>query len=217
MLDLHQAVLDSGAVTFGLQADGLAMPVSDRECMAALKREVSDIETVLTYCRSFHVAVQAGGNIGVWPLHLASKFDTVYTFEPDSQNFACLAWNTRDCENVVRLQAALGEAQKLVGMNRTPENIGAHMVNGAGIIPMLSIDSLRLPHCDLIYLDIEGHEPQALMGARNTIARFHPVLSIEDKSLCDPQKREEALYMLQAMGYRMVAELHRDKIFVCSL
>lgn len=191
------------------------MPVSDRECLGALEREASDIDEVLTYCKSFHVAVQAGGNIGVWPLRLASKFDTVYTFEPDSQNFACLAWNTRGFENVVRLQAALGETQKLVGMNRTPENIGSHTVNGAGILPMMSVDSIGLPNCDLLYLDIEGFEPQALLGARNTLARFHPVISIEDKGLCDPQRREEALRMLQAMGYRKVADLHRDKVFVC--
>lgn len=200
---------------FGELVGGLAVPTSDRECVAALKAESGDIDQVLEHCKARKVVVQAGGNIGLWPLLLASKFETVYTFEPDSQNFSCLAWNTRECENVVRLQAALGEAPKLVGMHRTPDNIGAHTVNGAGILPMMSIDQLCLPHCDLLYLDIEGYEPQTLLGARNTLARFHPVISIEDKGLADGEKRSEAFQMLQYMGYRKVLELHRDKVFVC--
>lgn len=183
--------------------------------MEALRRESPDVDSALAYCKAFNVAVQAGGNIGVWPLRLGSRFQTVYTFEPDAQNFSALAWNTRERENIIRMQAALGDRHAMVGLNRTPENIGAHTINPTGgIVPMMTIDSLVLPACNLIYLDIEGYEPQALFGARKTLARFKPVIGIEDKGLSDKDQRDEAIGMLIRMGYHLAEELHRDKIFV---
>jgi FkbM family methyltransferase len=195
---------------------GLAVPAADQICLPSSREEVGDIDIVVGFCKAREVAVQAGGNVGLWPNHLAGDFNTVYTFEPDPQNFSCLAWNTRMRPNVIRLQAALGDRPVLVGMNRVSDNIGAHQIDGAGIIPMLTIDSLGLTACDLIYLDIEGHEPQALFGARNTLARFKPVVAVEDKNLCTVAGlRNEAFAMLERMGYREVGQLHRDKVFAC--
>ena len=159
--------------------------------------------------------MQAGGNVGLWPNYLSKLFDTVYTFEPDSENFSCLAWNTRARKNIIRMQAALGDKPTMVGMERFPENVGKHTVNGAGVFPMLTIDSLGLQDCNLIYLDIEGYEPQALFGARSTLARFHPVLSLEVNGLADQTKLLEAYAMLERMGYKHVATVHRDEVFAC--
>jgi FkbM family methyltransferase len=195
---------------------GLAVPASDQVCLISSREEIGDLDVVVSFCKGHDVAVQAGGNVGLWPNQLSGDFQTVYTFEPDAHNFACLAWNTRMRTNIVRMQAALGDKPGLVGMHVFENNSGAHQVEGPGIIPMITIDSLSLPACDLIYLDIEGHEPQALFGARNTLARFKPVVAIEDKNLCAvPHLRDEALAMLERMGYRQVASLHRDKVFVC--
>jgi FkbM family methyltransferase len=194
---------------------GLAVPASDVECVPVIKEQVRDIDLVLGYCRSRNVVVQAGGNVGLWPNYLSKLFKTVYTFEPDSQNFCCLAWNTRLKENIIRMQAALGDKPTMVGMERFPENVGKHTVNGPGIFPMMTIDSLGLQECDLIYLDIEGHEPQALFGARSTLARFHPVISLEDNGLADQALLVESYAMLSRMGYKHVATVHRDKVFAC--
>ena len=48
--------------------------------------------------------------------------------------------------------------------------------DGTGAIPVLSIDQLGLNNCDLIHLDIEGGEYDALMGAEHTIKRFGPLI-----------------------------------------
>jgi hypothetical protein len=46
-------------------------------------------------------------------------------------------------------------------------------------VAMVAIDSMRLTRCDLIKLDVEGMELDALAGAAETIAALHPVLFVE--------------------------------------
>jgi len=46
-------------------------------------------------------------------------------------------------------------------------------------VQKISIDALALPRVDLIKLDIEGMELEALAGAKETIARSHPIFLVE--------------------------------------
>jgi FkbM family methyltransferase len=46
-------------------------------------------------------------------------------------------------------------------------------------VPQITIDSLALPRLDLLKLDVEGMEPEALDGAAETIRRCKPILWIE--------------------------------------
>jgi FkbM family methyltransferase len=62
--------------------------------------------------------------------------------------------------------------------------------NGSGVkVPLTTIDKLvaelKLPKVDFIKMDIEGAEKQALAGARETLARFHPRMSIAMEHLPD--------------------------------
>ena len=198
--------------------DGMLVVDGDTECADACRRNIGDIEKTAAYCSQRRVCVQAGGNLGYWPLKLASMFNMVYSFEPDPYNFACLVYNTRNCKNVVRVEGALSNVSgQFVGLKRYPENVGAHQVSGRGVVPCFTVDSFDFPFCDLLYLDIEGYEPQALLGALRTIARHKPVICIEDKGLCDARLRAEVLGVLeQAHGYRHIASINRDKIFTCE-
>ena len=75
------------------QHNGLWWPSHDRECRPAVLRTVTDAEPALALCREFRYCVQAGGNVGVWPLALAKRFDHVWTFEPEPDNFRSLLNN----------------------------------------------------------------------------------------------------------------------------
>jgi len=161
--------------------DGDYWPAADVECRPAIMKTYRDADFAMAYCQQKKVAIQAGGNCGIWARYLADHFDHVYTFEPDITNFLCLNLNVPN-DNVIRMQAALGIKNGPVSVYKADNNVGAHFTSIAGgTIPQIRIDDLRLPSCDLIQLDVEGFEYFALRGAKKTILKHRPVLMLEDK------------------------------------
>lgn len=64
-------------------------------------------------------------------------------------------------------------------------------------VPLTTIDEivaeLKLPRVDFIKMDIEGAEKPALRGAKNTINRFRPRMSLSSEHLADDFKAIPAL------------------------
>lgn len=196
---------------------GYLWPAADPKAPRLSRVTVDDIAVALNYCRDRRVVVQAGGNCGVWPRRMAEMFGVVYTFEPDAQNFTALAVNTADCANVIRFQAALGDAPGFVDLERNTVNCGAHYVSGAGPIPVMRIDDLGLSACDLIYLDIEGYELKALFGAARTILMHRPVIAFEDKGLSEKFGTSQGVievWLADSFSYRVAERVRKDVIMV---
>lgn len=196
---------------------GFFWPKGDKHCAEIIFSHRANLRQAMAYVRKADVAVQAGGNCGVWPVEMAKAFEAVYTFEPDHENFACLTLNTRGLPNVIKMQAALGDARGTVGLIYEDRNCGATRVTGRGNIPVLRIDDLGLRKCDLIYLDIEGKELSALSGARKTIADMKPVIVVEDKGLSSHYgvpKGEVVNWLKQNFDYAVAKQLHWDTVLV---
>ena len=123
------------------------------------------------------------GNSGIYFANQAAAGGAagkVYSFEPHPDNFVTLQKNMASRPEVACVHCGCsnrdGEAH-LLG-----EGVGA-MLSTRGIsVPVCTIDSFvesqGLDHVDFIKMDIEGLEPEALAGARETIRRFHPKLAI---------------------------------------
>ena len=198
--------------------DNFYWPDSDIDCHAAVLKEVYKIALLDKYLKQKEVCVQAGGNVGVFPRELAKQFETVYTFEPDADNFECLEENCPE-HNIIMYKAALGNDNKMVevGVSRKDlkNNCGAYQVLGKGDTPTMMIDDLDLPACDLIYLDIEGYELFALMGGRDTIEKYKPVIVVENKDLplmYGITKEEVIEYLVCMFGYNVKERVQRDVI-----
>jgi FkbM family methyltransferase len=203
---------------------GLLWPDYDVKCAAVVFKMTRDLDAVLKYVPGRDTVIQAGGNCGVWPRALAPLFKRVITFEPDKRNFKCLSHNTKEFNNVVAFNYALGDVAGFGTMD-TPahetDNCGAIQFvpsvtdSAASDIPMMRVDSLKLTPCDLLYLDIEGFEIPALRGALETIQRCKPVIVIEDKGLSERYgyKQGEAFEVVRPLGYKVVQKIHRDVVF----
>lgn len=188
-----------------IEHDGLFWPESDIWGRAAIVPQCREaLPLVLPLVAEKGVCVQAGGNVGVYPLALAGHFERVITFEPDAENLACLHKNVT-IGNVMIWNAALGDAQGSCGIEWVEaDNCGAHKVCEGGSVPVVTIDGLELDRCDLIWLDIEGYEAKAIEGARETIARFSPVIVLEEKGLGE---------IADLPGYRRINKIGNDTVY----
>jgi FkbM family methyltransferase len=194
--------------------DEAARPVITRDCdpaIRALVRHVDDRRAI----------VQAGANIGLYPVALSERFNMVVTAEPDPVNWACLSRNLEARDGLRRVaahNAAFGAAASQCTPTEVhPNNCGAHRVAfGTGDVPVITIDSLGLEACGCIWLDVEGSELFALQGAVETISLFGPIICCEDKGL-DHEffgiERGSLQKFLAERGYREIDRIGRDKVF----
>lgn len=165
-------------------------------------------EAYTKHCKKFDCVVQAGGNQGLYPRLFANIFKTVYTFEPDSYNFHCLV-NNCQLDNIIKINACLGNTNRLTKFTNDPnsQNCGTFtVVDDVGIVPMLTLDSFNLEHCDLIQLDVERYERNVLEGAVETIKKFKPVISCE----CGDGG------FLEQFGYETIETPGADLVYVCK-
>lgn len=178
-------------------------------------------EHVLPYVKNHHVMVQAGGNCGYILSTFINFFEHVYTFEPDPVNFYCLTNNIHE-PHVTKIQACLGsdrqtvQTDQLVRKGRLHDIGGVHVV-GSGYTPTIAIDDLNLVNCDLIQLDVEGYEFNALSGAIETIKNYQPVLCVEfHEAWLDRYNATSnmVLELLSTLNYIEVDSYAADRIFV---
>ena len=47
-------------------------------------------------------------------------------------------------------------------------------------MPLLTLDSLDLPACHFLKVDVEGMEADVVRGARNTIDTYRPLMYLEN-------------------------------------
>lgn len=195
---------------------GILFQKSDSESTIRKRlRGSEDCERASRYCKQHKVAIQAGGHSGLYPLALSKIFESVYTFEPDHDNFLSLALNTAQNSNIYKLQAALGRSPQFIDLNRKSGGSGSHYVDGNGMIPMLTVDICEFEACDLIYFDIEGFEHEALMGAERTIQRFRPVIVLEDKGHAERfgvPSSEAVDHLVERHHYDVAARSNKDVI-----
>lgn len=172
---------------------------------------VTDVDVAVKHVRTKGIAVQAGGHIGLWARQLAKHFTFVHTFEPSPDMFECLSRNIEGYRHILSHQCALSEKMGIVGFSE--RRAGRSKLDpqaGDYNVAVRTLDSLRLPRCDLMYLDLEGHETQALAGATILLARFKPVVVLEVL-----KNNKDAIEQWAAnANYEKVERVHNDWIFL---
>lgn len=201
--------------------NGWYWPAIDTDTRAVVERDCEpSIRALLQTFAGRDCIVQAGANVGMYPVALAQHFNAVFTVEPDPTNWECLKRNleTRNpSDRIAALHAAFGEEEgACVPVHFKPRNCGAHQVKfGTGEIPVWTIDGLELSACDCIWLDIEGAELLALKGAVRTIEQFGPVIACEDKGLGRSFGVERGALQswLAGFGYEQIGRIGNDSVF----
>lgn len=187
-----------------IQIQGIWFPDDVGQKWKHSMEHVASIEWAIAACRERRTAVQAGGNIGLWPKRLAESFQRVLTFEPEPISRACLERNVY--KNVIVSPFALGEKHGYCNIAR--KSLGSHRVTEGESVTVIPVDALELDDLDLLQLDVEGYEWHALMGAIETIDRCRPVVQVELRNFTEKygQTDNNVRELLASLGYRLVTQ-----------
>lgn len=158
-----------------------------------------------------------GAHIGYysWLVAATNPETHVVAFEPDPLNLAVMQASRRYAPSVVIVEAAISRADgtssffadNISGATGSLESDSSFNARNYHEMPVeitvatRSLDSLAAEHGipDFLKIDIEGHESEALEGARDTL-RHGPLVLIEAFDRTSP-----ALQLLERAGYQLLA------------
>lgn len=164
--------------------------------------------------------VQAGGAAGVWPIEFSKHFEEVFTFEPNPVLWECLNANIADSEidNITCTHKGLYSKSGYCQMvDVQSDNMGAWYIEMADEgVPVTTLDEAELPGCDLLQLDIEGAEIEALKGGKSMIATYRPVIVLEVKQTLRNfgQCPQDLWNYMGRIGYEKATRFHRDELWI---
>ena len=172
------------------------------------------------------VMIDCGANIGVHTVACAKAmhgWGEVVGVEAQERIFYALAGNValNNCFNARVIWAAVGAESGTLRIPTpdylTPASFGSLELRKSGTtedigqavdyadgalspVRMTAIDDLGLTRVDLIKIDIEGMEMEALYGARAVLERFKPVLMVERIKSAEDEIRG----LMTGLGYRVM-------------
>ncbi len=132
----------------------------------------------------------------------------VLAIEPNPLAFEALALNFERWKAVVPVCGALSDGVHGATLTVSP-NAGASYITrtDSGAVSCFPLDRYvdSLMSCDLIHLDCEGWEMNALKGARAVIAKFRPAIALEINHECLERfgaQEADVLAVIADLGYQ---------------
>ena len=162
-----------------------------------------------------HTVVDGGAYIGLLALQFSWRFKRVVCFEPIKENFECLQRNTGHVPTIERHHAALAntDGELVLTQSRGQKSFSWTALGESAHTETAHchrLDTFKFENVNLIKLDVEGYELEALRGAVETIERCKPVVLIEDKHV----EGRPACAFLTSLGMTMVWNKSYDWLFV---
>lgn len=179
---------------------------------AQIEVDVLLLDLIAGRCRSM---LDLGANIGFVAMSaLMRGFDRILCFEPEPALFARLQTHLSD--HLTALPYAVGASAGMVDFYVSQTHNQGHTVDADTVarfrpifgdtmirtrVPMVTLDDTLRDFYDYWKIDVEGHELQVLMGAKETLARHPPsCISIE---IYDQARLSAITGLLAPHGYHV--------------
>jgi FkbM family methyltransferase len=166
------------------------------------------------------LVVEAGANIGTHTVELSRLVGAdgeVHAFEPQRIVFQNLCANLalNQCTNVFAQQVAVGAKPDRIAIPYLDPYVrfnfgGVSLTNVAGgeVVPLITLDSLDLPACHLLKVDVEGMEVEVLQGSEQLIQTHRPLMYLENDRV---ERSQELLTLVAELDY--LAYWHFPPVF----
>jgi FkbM family methyltransferase len=159
------------------------------------------------------LVIEVGANIGAHTVGLAKLAGSdgeVHAFEPQRLVFQTLCANLalNHCINVFARQYAVSATPGILYVPAMPVDQRANF-GGVSLVGMpageavhaITIDSMDLPACHFLKVDVEGMEIDVLNGAQRTIDAYRPILYVENDREDKSQSLLELIFSLDYRAY----------------
>jgi len=160
------------------------------------------------------VVLDAGANIGFHTIGLAKFSKKVYAFEPQALIYNILTTNilyNDSTRKVEQFRLGLGNSNstvKMCSLDKYREKDGTDNYGGRGIavegeegneeIKVVPFDSLGLD-IDVIKMDVQNYELEALTGMLDTLNRCKPWMMLENYR--EIEKDQKVIELLKSLNY----------------
>jgi len=158
-----------------------------------------------------------GANVGFYALlarDIVGETGRVYAFEVDERALRCLSKTVRSrgITNLHVNKAAVGRRNGKAYVVKQRDSghtyVSDRMIRGATEISVTTLDNWfereNRPQIDVVKIDLEGAELDALQGAQRMLSERRPVIVCEAAGAAGPTKSTVAL-RLRELGYRVEA------------
>jgi FkbM family methyltransferase len=168
------------------------------------------------------VVLDIGANIGNHSLYFSHFFtyEHLHAFEPQPDNVALLKQNLARFPGKTTVHPiGLSSESKIIRLRtQDPQNYGGFITETEHILDITmptkhevqfeTLDSFNLNDVTFIKMDVEGHELPILEGARDTIARNKPIISLENLHHAAPTQipRDQHYAFFESIDYILEEE-----------
>jgi FkbM family methyltransferase len=172
--------------------------------------EQKDVLALLSLMSQNGIFFDIGANVGVYSLNFSKKAKKVYSFEATEKTYNHLLetismnkiknihhnFNAVHSESGIDIEIWQGE--RVLGSDNDGNN-GMFNTDGKGSVMVNTVKSVaiddfvrdnNIEQIDIMKIDIEGNELNALKGAKESILRFRPIILCE----INPEMNEKAGY-----------------------
>jgi len=225
--------IDDVSAEFPYDGRRLNIRVPSITLLHAMTRFLVSLD-IVPFLRSFdnykdvQYVMDVGANMGFLSILFAKAWPEakIHAIEPSPLNFEYLQHNTKNYPNVAHQMIGAYYEDGYMSLSLPPQrgpniNSGQFSLygedNSAEMIEVGRLDDIALYPVDLLKIDVEGAEIDAMEGATRILAEDKPILIVEFRDYTLERAgltAEDLLNYIYGKGYNRVGDLHGDPIFV---
>lgn len=171
------------------------------------------------------VCLDIGANIGNHAVAFANHFAKVHAFEPNPNLSPVLRINARLRPNIQAWDIGCSSRTAEIEVSENPENLGATGIGRKATRPDAAVVTFKVAPLDtlnvlapgerlsFVKIDVEGHEPDVIEGAKSTLSAHMPLIAMEVDRATVKADTNPALEALRKLGYAYFYEIRKPTIW----